>query len=70
MTDRAEQLLLDSDLDIDQKATANRVRRFLDYNFEHYLSFAGLNASDLSVIDDTHLSSPKWTHQAFQRTAG
>lgn len=80
MTDRAEQLLLDSDLDIDQKATANRVRRFLDYNFEHYLSFAGLNASDLSVIDDTHLSSPKmdasgvsahgginYTEQSFNR---
>lgn len=59
MTDKAEQLLLDSDLDIDQRATANRVRHFLDFNFERYLNFAGLNASDLSVIDDSHLSSPK-----------
>ncbi len=61
MTDRMEQLSLDIDLnlDIDQKATANRVRHFLDFNFEHYLNFAGLNASDLSVIDDSHLSSPK-----------
>lgn len=59
MIDRAEQLLLDSDLDIDQKATANRVRHFLSFNFEHYLSFAGLNASDLSVVDNSHLSSPK-----------
>lgn len=58
MTD-ARQLLLDENMDIDAKATARRVRNFLDHNFDHYLSYAGLNPVDLSVIDDSHLSSPK-----------
>lgn len=58
MADRAEQLLLDDAMDIDQKATANKVRNFLKFDFDRYLNFAGLNPSDLSVIDDTHLSSP------------
>lgn len=59
MTDRAEQLLLDDSLDIDQKATANRVRNYLTFNFEHLLNYAGLDSNDLSVIDDSHISSPK-----------
>ena len=59
MTDRTEQLLLDDSLDIDQKATANRVRNYLTFNFEHLLNYAGLDSNDLSVIDDSHISSPK-----------
>lgn len=54
-----EQLLLGSGLDIDQKETASNVRGFLLNTFEKYLSYAGLNPSDLSVINASHLSSPK-----------
>lgn len=58
MTD-SKQLLLDDGMAIDQRATASRVRNFLKHDFERYLGYAGLNPVDLSVIDDTHLSSPK-----------
>lgn len=54
-----EQLVLDDEMQIDQKATASKVRSFLGKSFERYLNFAGLNRADLSVLDDTHLSSPK-----------
>ena len=57
MTDKAKQLLLD-DMAIDQRATASRVRNFLQKQFERWLSYAGLDPVSLSVIDDTHLSSP------------
>ena len=59
MTDIAKQLLLDDGMAIDQRATASRVRNFLKHDFERYLAYAGLNPTDLSVIDNTHLSSPK-----------
>ena len=59
MTDRMEQLLLDESLDIDQKATANRVRNFLAYDFDHLLNIAGLAPNDLSVVDESHISSPR-----------
>lgn len=59
MTDRAKQLVLDDMPEINQKATANAVRNFLTYDFERFQNFAGLNVADLSVIDDSHLSSPK-----------
>lgn len=58
MTD-SKKLLLDDGMAIDQRATASRVRKFLKHDFERYLAYAGLNPTDLSVIDDTHLSSPK-----------
>lgn len=54
-----EQLLLGSDLAIDQKGTARNVRGFLLNTFEKYLRFAGLNPTDLSSIDDSHISSPQ-----------
>ncbi len=59
MTDRAEQMTLDDNLEVDSKATANNVRNFLTFKFEHFQNYAGLNVSDLSVVDDSHLSSPK-----------
>lgn len=59
MIDRMEQLLLDDSLDIDQKATANNVRNFLAHNFNHLLNIAGLEPSNLSVVDESHISSPK-----------
>lgn len=59
MTDRMEQLLLDDSLDIDQKATANRVRNFLAYDFDHLLNIAGFAPNDLSVVDESHISSPR-----------
>lgn len=59
MTDRSKQLLLDDGMAINQRATASKVRGFLKHDFERYLSYAGLNPTDLSVIDSTHLSSPK-----------
>ena len=58
MTD-SKQLLLDNGMAIDQRDTAKRVRNFFKHDFERYLNYAGLNPVDLSVIDDTHLSSPK-----------
>lgn len=59
MTDRSKQMLLDGGMAIDQRATAGRVRNFFKYDFERYLGYAGFNPVNLSVIDDTHLSSPK-----------
>ena len=59
MADRAEQMTLDDNLEVDSKATANNVRNFLTFKFEHFQNYAGLNVSDLSVVDDSHLSSPK-----------
>ncbi|RVU70182.1 MULTISPECIES: ArpU family phage packaging/lysis transcriptional regulator [Lactobacillus] len=59
MADRAEQLFLDDEMAIDHKETARNVRDFLTNNFEKYQNLAGLNPSDLSVIDDSHISSPK-----------
>ena len=58
MTD-IRQLLLDDGMAIDQRKTAGRVRNFFEHDFERYLGYAGLNPVDLSVIDDSHLSSPK-----------
>lgn len=58
MTD-VRQLLLDDGMAIDQRKTAGRVRNFFEHDFERYLGYAGLNPVDLSVIDDSHLSSPK-----------
>ena len=58
MTD-AKQLLLDDGMAIDQRKTAGRVRNFFEHDFERYLGYAGLNPADLSVIEDTHLSSPR-----------
>ena len=58
MTD-AKQLLLDDGMAIDQRRTAGRVRNFFEHDFERYLGYAGLNPVDLSVIEDTHLSSPR-----------
>lgn len=54
-----EQLALSDDMDIDYKATANEVRKFLKFRFDKYLDYAGLNSADLSAIDESHLSSPK-----------
>lgn len=59
MADRAEQMTLDDNLEVDAKATANNVKNFLTFKFEHFQNYAGLNVSDLSVVDDSHLSSPK-----------
>lgn len=59
MADRAEQMTLDDNLEVDSKATAKNVRNFLTFKFEHFQNYAGLNVSDLSVVDDSHLSSPK-----------
>ncbi|PKZ27530.1 ArpU family transcriptional regulator, partial [Lactobacillus crispatus] len=59
MTDRAEQMALDDSLKVDARETARNVRNFLTFKFEHFQNYAGLNVSDLSVIDDSHLSSPK-----------
>ena len=58
MTD-VRQLLLDDGMAIDQRRTAGRVRNFFEHDFERYLGYAGLNPVDLSVIDDSHLSSPR-----------
>lgn len=49
MTD-IRQLLLDDGMAIDQRKTASRVRNFFEHDFERYLSYAGLNPVDLSVI--------------------
>lgn len=54
-----EQLLLGSELDIDQKETARNVKGFLLNTFEKYLRYAGLNPRDLSSINESHLSSPR-----------
>lgn len=69
MTDRAKQLLLD-DMAIDQRATASRVRNFLQRQFERWLSYAGLDPVSLSVIDDTHLSSPSLDASGVSGGAG
>lgn len=59
MTDRSKQMLLDEGMVIDQRKTAAKVRNFFKHDFERYLGYAGLNPVDLSVIDDSHLSSPR-----------
>lgn len=69
MTDRAKQLLLD-DTAIDQRATASRVRNFLQKQFERWLGYAGLDPVNLSVIDDTHLSSPSLDASGVSGGAG
>lgn len=59
MTDKAKQLLLGDAIAIDQRATAKNVRDFFENYFDRWLGIAGLDPVSLSVIDDSHLSSPK-----------
>ena len=59
MTDRAKQLLLGDAIAIDQRRTASNVQNFFRNYFDRWLSIAGLDPVNLSVIDDSHLSSPK-----------
>lgn len=59
MTDKAKQLLLGDAIAIDQRATAKNVRNFFENYFDRWLGIAGLDPVSLSVIDDSHLSSPK-----------
>lgn len=59
MTDNKDKQLLLDDVSIDQRATAKKVRTFLKNKFERWLGYAGLDPVSLSVVDDTHLSSPK-----------
>lgn len=69
MTDKAKQLLLDA-IAIDQRKTARNVRNFFKNYFESWLNIAGLDPVSLSVIDDTHLSSPKMDASGVSAHAG
>ena len=50
---------IDLPIDIDQKKTAQKVRNFFKYNFEHYLIRAGYHRTDLSSpqLDPTGIMS-------------
>ena len=50
---------VDLPIDIDQKLTAQKVRDFFKYNFEHYLIRAGYHRTDLSSpqLDPTGIMS-------------
>lgn len=70
MTDKAKQLLLGDAIAIDQRKTARNVRNFFKNYFDRWLGIAGLDPISLSVIDDSHLSSPKMDVSGVSAHAG